>query len=237
MIEPLQQPSISRQCEMLGIRRSSYYYRTKPIKLDDLELMRQIDEMYLQDPSLGSRSISRQLKRQGRKVTSVLIPKCSTAPKGTPLPVSISRSNHPKRRQAGSPSNASNVWQMSSRPTCTRAPASPSPELWTNRFGRLRRAIPGDPINCWPIQSSLSKQISVVSKTVKPPMTCRSDPIQSLTKENHEWRKLMTAKELQKRNNKAEQLRVLQTEDGQFFVESEQGKVLYAMFWLVKRML
>jgi hypothetical protein len=47
----------------------------------------------------------------------------------------------------------------------------------------------------------------------------------------------MTAKELQKRNNKAEQLRVLQTEDGQFFVESEQGKVLYAMFWLVKRML
>ena len=68
MIEPLQQPSISRQCEMLGIRRSSYYYRAKPIKPDDLELMRQIDEMYLQDPSLGSRSISRQLKRQGQKV-------------------------------------------------------------------------------------------------------------------------------------------------------------------------
>jgi hypothetical protein len=39
----------------------------------------------------------------------------------------------------------------------------------------------------------------------------------------------MTAKELQKRNNKAEQLRVLQTEDGQFFVESEQGKVLYGV--------
>ena len=37
----------------------------------------------------------------------------------------------------------------------------------------------------------------------------------------------MTAKELQKRNNKAEQLRVLQTEDGQYFVESEKGKVLY----------
>jgi hypothetical protein len=39
----------------------------------------------------------------------------------------------------------------------------------------------------------------------------------------------MTAKELQKRNNKAEQLRVLQTEDGQFFVESEQWKVLYGV--------
>jgi putative transposase len=64
MIEPSQQPSISRQCEILGIRRSSYYYRPKPIKPDDLDLMRQIDEMYLQDPTLGSRSISRQLKRQ-----------------------------------------------------------------------------------------------------------------------------------------------------------------------------
>ena len=39
----------------------------------------------------------------------------------------------------------------------------------------------------------------------------------------------MTAKELQKRNNKAEQLRVLQTEDGQYFVESEQGKILYSV--------
>jgi hypothetical protein len=37
----------------------------------------------------------------------------------------------------------------------------------------------------------------------------------------------MTAKELQKRNNKAENLRVLQTEDGSYFVESEKGKILY----------
>jgi len=37
----------------------------------------------------------------------------------------------------------------------------------------------------------------------------------------------MTAKEIQKRNAKAENLKVLQSEDGQFFVESEKGKVLY----------
>ena len=37
----------------------------------------------------------------------------------------------------------------------------------------------------------------------------------------------MTAKEIQKRNAKAENLRVLQSEDGQYFVESEKGKVLY----------
>jgi len=37
----------------------------------------------------------------------------------------------------------------------------------------------------------------------------------------------MTAKEIQKRNEKAENLRVLQSEGGQFYVESEKGKVLY----------
>ena len=37
----------------------------------------------------------------------------------------------------------------------------------------------------------------------------------------------MSPKEIQKRNVKAENLRVLQSEDGQFFVESEKGRVLY----------
>jgi hypothetical protein len=37
----------------------------------------------------------------------------------------------------------------------------------------------------------------------------------------------MTAKEIQKRNIKADQLKVMQSEDGQFFVESSKGKILY----------
>ncbi len=36
-----------------------------------------------------------------------------------------------------------------------------------------------------------------------------------------------TAQELQKRNNKAQHLRVIQVEDGDFFVSSEEGKILY----------
>jgi len=60
-----QQLSVSRQCEMMGVSRSSYYYKPKPINLDELELMRQIDELYLDNPSSGSRTISRQLGRQG----------------------------------------------------------------------------------------------------------------------------------------------------------------------------
>ncbi len=69
MIEPShQQLSISRQCRILNINRSSYYYRTKPIRPDDLELMCIIDKLYLQNPSSGSRSLSRQLRRLGKKV-------------------------------------------------------------------------------------------------------------------------------------------------------------------------
>ncbi len=37
----------------------------------------------------------------------------------------------------------------------------------------------------------------------------------------------MTAKEIQRRNAKAENLRVLQADDGSFYVESEKGKILY----------
>lgn len=37
----------------------------------------------------------------------------------------------------------------------------------------------------------------------------------------------MTAKEIAKRNKKAAQLKVLETDDGQFFVESGEGKILY----------
>ena len=37
----------------------------------------------------------------------------------------------------------------------------------------------------------------------------------------------MTAKEIQKRNVKSNQLKVIQTENNQIFVESSQGKILY----------
>jgi len=69
MIDPQHKPlSISRQCEILDINRSSYYYKPKPIKPEDLKLMRKIDELYTEQPSRGSRSIARQLRRQRIKV-------------------------------------------------------------------------------------------------------------------------------------------------------------------------
>ena len=37
----------------------------------------------------------------------------------------------------------------------------------------------------------------------------------------------MTAKEIQQRNGKAQQLRVIQVEEGHYFVESSDGKIAY----------
>ena len=69
MVEPeTREPSISCQCQLLGLNRSSFYYRARPVKSDDLELMRLIDEQYLKTPTYGSRSMARHFRRQGRKV-------------------------------------------------------------------------------------------------------------------------------------------------------------------------
>ena len=57
--------SIARQCRLLNLQRSSYYYRPKPIKAEDLELMRLIDEQYLKTPTWGSRSMRNHLRRLG----------------------------------------------------------------------------------------------------------------------------------------------------------------------------
>jgi putative transposase len=69
MIEPhLREPSISRQCQLLSLSRSSFYYAPVAVSLEDLELMRLIDEQYLKTPFYGSRSMARHFRRQGRKV-------------------------------------------------------------------------------------------------------------------------------------------------------------------------
>jgi putative transposase len=60
--------SISRQCELLGLCRASYY-RTPGMETEkNQELMRLIDEEYTRHPFLGSRGMKRYLRRQGHKV-------------------------------------------------------------------------------------------------------------------------------------------------------------------------
>ena len=57
--------SIMRQCELLGLSRSSLYYRPQPISEADLLLMRRLDEVHLTHPFLGARRLARLLQREG----------------------------------------------------------------------------------------------------------------------------------------------------------------------------
>ena len=57
--------SLSRQCEILAISRSSFYYTPKGEGPANLALMRRIDELFLKYPFYGSRQMVRQLRRDG----------------------------------------------------------------------------------------------------------------------------------------------------------------------------
>ncbi len=57
-----------RQCELLGLSRSSFYFEPAGESEENLRLMRMIDEEYLRHPFLGSRKLSLWLKSQGENV-------------------------------------------------------------------------------------------------------------------------------------------------------------------------
>jgi len=66
MIEP-EHPDISivKQCALVSISRSSYYYEGKGESGFNLELMRLIDEQFMETPFYGSRQIAKLLRRLG----------------------------------------------------------------------------------------------------------------------------------------------------------------------------
>ena len=60
--------SLTRQCRLLELNRSSLYYRPVGESAETLALMRRIDELYLQYPFYGSRQMVRHLARAGVRV-------------------------------------------------------------------------------------------------------------------------------------------------------------------------
>lgn len=60
--------SVSKQCRILKINRSTVYYKKRPVKSLDLEQMKLIDEQYLKAPAWGSRSMRNHLRRLGYKI-------------------------------------------------------------------------------------------------------------------------------------------------------------------------
>ena len=64
-VEANESLSMRRQCEVLGINRSSLYYESVGPDAEDLALMRRVDELHLEFPFYGSRRVARELRSQG----------------------------------------------------------------------------------------------------------------------------------------------------------------------------
>ena len=59
---------VTTLCQLLGLGRSTYYYRPEPVGDADRELMRLIDEVHLKHPYYGSRRIRDWLADHGERV-------------------------------------------------------------------------------------------------------------------------------------------------------------------------
>lgn len=69
MIDAKGKLPIMEQCRLLGISRSSFYYREKPVVSLELDLMLEIDKIHLEFPFYGSRKIKAELKKKGFSVS------------------------------------------------------------------------------------------------------------------------------------------------------------------------
>ena len=59
---------VTQQARLVGISRSSAYYRPRAVSEADLKLMRRIDELHLEHPFAGARMLVRLLRRESIKV-------------------------------------------------------------------------------------------------------------------------------------------------------------------------
>lgn len=59
---------LSLQAELLGISRSSLYYRPRPPSVEEITIKHRIDELYTDYPFYGSRRMAAQLQREGMEV-------------------------------------------------------------------------------------------------------------------------------------------------------------------------
>nr|WP_175948812.1 IS3 family transposase [Burkholderia pyrrocinia] len=68
MIDRAHALPVSQQTRLVGIARSSAYYRPQPVSEADQSLMRRIDELHMEFPFAGARMLARLLRRDGHEV-------------------------------------------------------------------------------------------------------------------------------------------------------------------------
>jgi putative transposase len=65
MISPEAGLSVSRQCALLEIARSSFYYRPRSESAEELHLLKRLDRIFTDHPVYGSRRLQVALSREG----------------------------------------------------------------------------------------------------------------------------------------------------------------------------
>jgi len=68
MIRPEASVSISEQCRILRVSRSTYYYKPQGESEENLAIMQRIDELYMDNPAWGSRLMRDRLNLEGKRV-------------------------------------------------------------------------------------------------------------------------------------------------------------------------
>lgn len=64
MIEPAAEIPIKKQCEILSISRGYFYYHPVEISERDLKTMEKMDELYTENPTMGTRRLSQALRKR-----------------------------------------------------------------------------------------------------------------------------------------------------------------------------
>ena len=57
--------SLCHQCELLGFARSTFYYVRSTAGCRDLMMMEELDRLYLEDPTRGTRRMTKELRKKG----------------------------------------------------------------------------------------------------------------------------------------------------------------------------
>ncbi|MFZ1692045.1 MAG: IS3 family transposase [Flavobacteriales bacterium] len=60
--------TIGEQCALIGLSRSTLYYKPRPASEEDLRIMRLMDELHLEDPTRGTRRLCDELVDLGIRV-------------------------------------------------------------------------------------------------------------------------------------------------------------------------
>ena len=59
---------VVRQCQILGLSRSTAYYQPTPVSGTELALMRRLDELHLRHPFAGARMLRDLLRKEGQAI-------------------------------------------------------------------------------------------------------------------------------------------------------------------------